>query len=110
MPLARRTLAIAAASISSVKSMVPMTWERLAGSVTNGVAYFDSSAHAYRRVEESFVRAVDQARPPWPLIHFSCSLRRKRVDRAGVLYVWFLRELSIAVGSEKNSGMWRPDA
>ena len=29
---------------------------------------------------------------------------------AGVLYVWFLRELSIAVGSEKNSGMCRPEA
>jgi hypothetical protein len=44
MPLARRTLATAAASISSEKSIVPMTWERLAGSVTNGVAYLDSSA------------------------------------------------------------------
>ncbi|GAA2408464.1 hypothetical protein GCM10010255_50310 [Streptomyces coeruleofuscus] len=30
--------------------------------------------------------------------------------RAGVLYVWFLRELSIAVGSEKNSGTCRPEA
>ncbi|KIX78813.1 hypothetical protein SF12_07295 [Streptomyces sp. MBRL 601] len=29
---------------------------------------------------------------------------------AGVLYVWFFRELSIAVGSEKNSGTWRPEA
>src|ERR1041384_2689151 len=37
-----------------------------------------------------------------------CWFSRKRVARAGVLYVWFLRELSIAVGSEKNSGMWRP--
>lgn len=27
------------------------------------------------------------------------------MESAGVLYVWFLRELSIAVGSEKNSGM-----
>jgi hypothetical protein len=44
------------------------------------------------------------------LIHSSCSFRRNRVARAGVLYVWFLRELSIAVGSEKNSGTWRPDA
>ncbi len=27
--------------------------------------------------------------------------------RAGVLYVWFLRELSIAVGRSKNAGMCR---
>lgn len=54
------------------------------------------------------MRPVDQARPPWPLIHSSCSFRRKSVARAGVLYVWFLRELSIAVGREKNSGTWRP--
>lgn len=105
MPLARRTLATAAASISSAKSIVPMTCERLAGSETNGVAYLDSSAQVYSRVEESFVRAVDQLRPPWPLIHSSCWFSRKRVARAGVLYVWFLRELSIAVGRLKNSGM-----
>ena len=29
---------------------------------------------------------------------------------AGVLYVWFFRELSIAVGRSKNSGMCRPEA
>src|SRR3954447_13138246 len=112
MPLARRTLATAAASISSEKSIVPMTWERLAGSVTNGVACLDSSAQLYRRVEESFVRAVDHASPPWPLIHSSCSLRRKRVARAGVLYVWFLRELSTVRVSPRMSaatvrGPWR---
>src|SRR5690242_10583448 len=110
MPLARRTLATAAASISSEKSIVPMTCERLAASVTNGVACLLSSAQLYRRVEESLVRAVDHARPPWPLIHSSCWFSRKRVARAGVLYVWFLRELSIAVGRLKNSGTWRPDA
>ena len=45
MPLARRVRAIAAASMSSVKSIVPTTSERWAGSVTNGVACADSSAH-----------------------------------------------------------------
>ncbi len=38
MPLARRVAATAAASTSSVKSIVPTTWERCAGSTTNGVA------------------------------------------------------------------------
>ena len=38
MPLARSVLAIAAASTSSAKSIVPTTSERLAGSATNGVA------------------------------------------------------------------------
>ena len=56
------------------------------------------------------MRPAAQSRPPWPLIHSSCSLSRNSVASAGVLYVWFLRELSIAVGSEKNSGMCRPDA
>ena len=37
------------------------------------------------------MRPVDQSRPPWPLIHSSCSLSRKRVASAGVLYVWFLQ-------------------
>ena len=97
-------------SMSSEKSIVPMTWDRLAGSATNGVAYLASSAQVYSRVEESLVRAVAQSRPPWPLIHSSCLSSRKSVARAGVLYVWFLRELSIAVGSEKNSGMCRPEA
>lgn len=50
------------------------------------------------------MRRTAQSRPPWPLIHSSCWFSRKRVASAGVLYVWFLRELSIAVGSEKNSG------
>ena len=55
------------------------------------------------------MRRTAQSRPPWPLIHSSCSASRKRVASAGVLYVWFLRELSIAVGSEKNSGTCRPE-
>jgi hypothetical protein len=39
MPLARSVAATAAASTSSLKSIVPTTSERLAGSATNGVAY-----------------------------------------------------------------------
>ena len=38
-PLARNTLATAAASTWSVKSIVATAFERSAGSVTNGVAY-----------------------------------------------------------------------
>ena len=37
MPLARKTLAISSASIDSAKLMVATTFERAAGSVTNGV-------------------------------------------------------------------------
>src|SRR4051812_20044569 len=86
-----------------------MTCDRLAGSVTNGVANLDSSAQPYRVREEVAVRRTAQSRPPCPLIHSSWSLSRKRVASPGVLYVWFFSELSIAVGSEKNSGTWRPD-
>ncbi|CAM5503980.1 hypothetical protein SMICM304S_12167 [Streptomyces microflavus] len=49
----------------------------------------------------------------WDIGHFdttAADFGGKRVDSAGVLYVWFFRELSIAVGSEKNSGMCRPEA
>jgi hypothetical protein len=44
MPLARRTLAMAAASMESSKSMVAMTLERSAALATNGVAYSEASA------------------------------------------------------------------
>src|SRR4029077_5644684 len=50
---ARGVAATLAASTVSAKSMVPTTWERCAGSVTNGVAYGTFSAQVYRRDDES---------------------------------------------------------
>src|ERR1700733_11521933 len=52
MPLARSTFATAAASTSSLKSMVPTTWERSLGSATNGVVYGRSCAQVYSRPED----------------------------------------------------------
>src|SRR5437773_10106974 len=69
MPFARSATATAAASTESAKSIVPTTCDRWAGSATNGVAYGDFSAHVYRRDDDSAVRAVVQARPPWPSLH-----------------------------------------
>ena len=85
--------------------MVPTTWERCAGSATNGVAYGDFSAQVYSREEESAVRSTAQSRPPWPSIHSTWSASSSRVATDGVLYVCCLAELSMATGSEKNSGM-----
>ena len=45
MPFSRSTPAIASAETASAKSMVPTTVDRIAGSVTNGVAKSDRSAH-----------------------------------------------------------------
>jgi hypothetical protein len=45
MPFSRSTRAIASAETASVKSMVPTTVDRIAGSATNGVANSDRSAH-----------------------------------------------------------------
>jgi hypothetical protein len=78
-------LATAAASTSSAKSTVPTTSERLAGSVTNGVAYSDASAHEYRCVEEPVVRSTQPSRPPSPSIHSSWSASSTSVAIAGVL-------------------------
>ena len=63
-PLARNTFATAAASTSSLKSMVPTTCERCAGSATNGVVNDVASAQEYSRDAESAVRLVAQSRPP----------------------------------------------
>ena len=97
---------MAAASIESSKSIVPMTCERLAGSVTYGVAY-DVLGPAVERV-----RGRRGARPP-----FEAALAVDPVqllghqeeggDGRGVVRL-VLRELSIAVGRSKNSGTWRP--
>ena len=71
-----------------------MTCERLAGSVTNGVAYLDVLGPAVQACARSPpCGATDQSRPPWPLIHSSCSFSRKSVASAGVLYVWFLQRV-----------------
>ena len=65
--------------------MVPTTCERAAGSATKGVATSDASAQAYRREEESAVRPVVKARPPFSFIQRSCSAMSARVATAGVL-------------------------
>ena len=90
--------------------MVPTTCDRSAGSATNGVAYADASAHEYSRCDESAVRLTAQSRPPLPSIQSSCSAISTSVPIAGVLYVWFLRLLSMAIGSDKKSGTQRPEA
>ncbi len=64
IPFARSVFAIAAASTSSVKSIVPTTRDRFAGSVTNGVANSDFSAHSYSRVDDAVVRATQKSSPP----------------------------------------------
>src|SRR5882757_5758597 len=110
MPLARRVFATAVASIAPSRSMVPTTRERASGSATYGVAYSDFSAHVYSRVLESVVRATLHSRPPWLLIQSVCSAIRNSVASDGVLYVWFLVELSIAVARSRNAGIHRPDA
>ena len=46
MPFARRVAATAFASIESSRSIVATTWERAAGSVTNGVAASLASAQS----------------------------------------------------------------
>ena len=56
------------------------------------------------------MRAVAQSRPPLPLSHCTWLASIARVATAGVLYVWFRRELSIAVGRLKKSGTQRPEA
>ena len=74
MPLARRTLATAAASISSAKSIVPMTCERWPRPSRTGWRTCCPAA-TVPAGGGSFVRANDQARPPWPLIHSSTAGR-----------------------------------
>ena len=44
IPLARSVVATLAASTDPAKSIVPTTWDRWAGSATNGVAYGTFSA------------------------------------------------------------------
>ena len=110
MPLARNTFATAAASTSSLKSMVPTTWERSLGSATNGVVYERSCAQVYSRPEESAVRLTAQSSPPFANSQSSCSASNTSVAIAGVLYVWFLRLLSTAIGSERKSGTQRFDS
>src|SRR5438270_412016 len=64
MPLARSTAATAPASTLSAKSTVPTTSERLAGSVTKGVAYGEASAQEYSREDESVVRPAHRDHHP----------------------------------------------
>ena len=56
------------------------------------------------------MRLTAQSRPPLPSIQSTCSAIRTSVPMAGVLYVWFFRLLSTAIGSDRKSGTQRPDA
>ena len=64
---------------------MPTTSERLAGSVTNGVANADASAQSYSAVEDAVVRPTAKSRPPLAFIHSTCALSRISVASAGVL-------------------------
>ena len=56
------------------------------------------------------MRLTAQSSPPLPSIQSICSAISASVPIAGVLYVWFFRLLSIAIGSDRKSGTQRPDA
>src|SRR5690625_7479143 len=85
IPLARRIFATCAASTESAKSIVPTTLERAAGSVTNGVANSEASAHEYRCAADSAVRPVAQPSPPLVFIQSRCSADSSRGATAGVV-------------------------
>ena len=101
---------MAPASTDSSKSIVTMTLERSAGSTTNGLATLEASAHEYRRPAESAVRAEANSSPPLALSHWTWLLSVTRVESAGVLYVWFFKELSMAVLRFRKSGTQRLEA
>ena len=52
-------------------------------------------------------RPAENSSPPFSLIQLTCSVARNSVARAGVLYVWSLRELSSAIPRSKNAGTQR---
>ena len=85
MPFARSALVMSVASMESSISIVATTAERLAGSLTNGVAIGFASAQSYKMPEDSAVRAVHQSSPPLELNQSTCSAIKKMVARAGVL-------------------------
>ena len=78
--------------------------------MTNGVANSLASAQSYRREDESAVRAVAQSRPPLLFSHSIWLAKSSRVASAGVLYVWSLELLSTAMGSDRKSGVQRPES
>ena len=104
------TLATAAASTASSKSIVPTTCERAAGSATNGVAYVDASAQPYSRADESAVRATAQSRPPLPLHPVELvGEQEQRRDRRGVVGL-VLAGVVDRGRQRRKSGIQRSDA
>src|SRR5699024_11460883 len=99
-----------AASIDSSKSMVPTTRERDASSATYGVVSSRASAHLYSVDEDWVVRLTMPSSPPLLFIHLTWSASMSKDATAGVLYVWFLLELSTAVCSSINDWMTRTDS
>ena len=56
------------------------------------------------------MRPAAKVSPPWPFSQQIWSCIRNRVAIAGVFRVWFCRELVIAVGRLRVSGIQRPEA
>ena len=61
-------------------------------------------------LDDSADRLAAQSRPPWALIHSTCSAARNTVASDGVLAVWSRRLCSTAVASDENGAIHRPDA
>src|SRR5699024_12372616 len=55
-------------------------------------------------------RSSVHARPPRASIHSICSASSTSVATAGVFRVWFFRELSIALVSERKDGIHREES
>ncbi len=60
-----------------------------------------------RRVRGAFDRPV---KPPLPTSQSICSASSASVAMAGVLYVWFFKLFSTAIGRDRKSGTQRPVA
>ncbi len=56
------------------------------------------------------MRAAAHCSPPCSLSQRTCSSSITRPARAGVLYVWCLREFSTAVARDRTSGIQRSEA
>ena len=93
------------------KSMVATTFERNAGSATNGRATAHRSAQPYRIPADSAVRLVAHARPPWARSHFH--LLRREEDGGESRGVVGLRPSGSSRSRSpgfRNAGTYRPDS
>ncbi|CKV27294.1 Uncharacterised protein [Mycobacterium tuberculosis] len=56
------------------------------------------------------MRLTAQSKPPLPTSQSICSASSASVAMAGVLYVWFFKLFSTAIGRDRKSGTQRPVA